>query len=270
MTKKLLITLGDNMTKKLLITLGDSWTHGVGCYTPEYLERTNNLSIHLSSEERKDYDDEIEKMEKQYSWPSITSRILNYDLKNLGIAGFTNPGIAKTFINDKYANFRSNYDEVVLVFLLTDPHRFSLYLNTNGNSSILWSVTTRGFTINEETGSTGENLYKPPYIPAYIHDLYISHMIPHGAMQETLFSIRAVEYFAKSCGYKFHWGTAFTPVNEIINKYKIEGCLHPTEFDSFKELIVSTHSSKGFSRCSHPNPLGYDCISRWMVNKISQ
>lgn len=252
------------MNKNLLITLGDSWTEGIGCYTPEYIQRTNNHTIEISPDEKKEYEGEIERMKALYSWPAITSRILNYDLQNRGVAGFTNPGLVKSFIKDEYANFRSSYDKVVLVFLLTDPHRFSLYLN----NSALWSITTRGFTITD-TGGSREDPYKPRYVSQEIYDLYMSHMVPHGATQETLFSIRAIEYFTKSCGYEFYWGTAFTPVEEILNNYKGNGCLHATDFPSFKELILAKHSKNGFSSCNHPNPLGYNCISKWIVNKIS-
>jgi hypothetical protein len=252
------------MTNKLLITLGDSWTKGVGCYTPEYIQRTNNHKIQLSREERKYYEDGIEKLENLYSWPAVTSKILNYDLNNLGTAGFTNPGLVKRFIADEYANFRSSYDKVVLVFLLTDPHRFSLYLNDNS----LWSIATRGFSITTD-GYSQEDPYRPHYVSPQIYDLYMSHMVPHGATKETLFSIRAIEYFAKSCGYDFYWGTAFTPVNEILNNYKDDGCLHATDFPSFKQLILSKYSTQGFAGCNHPNPLGYNCISKWIVNKIS-
>jgi hypothetical protein len=247
------------MKKKLLITLGDSWTYGIGCGTKEY--GTKGRNSFNSDEEWRQHKALISKVEKKYSWPSVCSNLLDSDLINLGAPALSNPVLTRQLIyGNSHVHYKDIYDKVIFIFMLTDPYRFGLFTNDG-----LQSITVRRFPdIDKDLAVYKETNMEEPFF-----QLYMNKMVPSGARDETIFNLQCVEYFCKSCGYDFYWGTAFTRHQEISLHYKnVESCLHYNEFDSFKDLILNKHNTDGFSPCAHPNEIGYDTMARYIANKL--
>jgi len=268
------------MKKNLLITLGDSWTRGVGCgltTTPGIRDRKS----FPSEREYQNYVEEIHKLEDIYGWAPVCANLLDYDLINIAVPSWSNPALVKTIIDDvKYAKYKTQYERVVLVYLLTDPHRFGLFTNID-----LQNITVRGFGFWENSTETRvindiqdfeltplpnpRRYERPKEINHIIWKTYIDYMIPVGSIRETVFHLRCMEHFCKSCGYEFYWGTAFTPYQELYPYYKeINNCLHHNEFESFRTMIFNKHKLNAFAPCAHPNELGYEEIAKYIFNKL--
>lgn len=251
------------MSKKLLITLGDSWTVGVGCYTEQFLKLVHNFQKPVDGELYDQYIIDVnENRFYEFGWPKVCADILNYELLNLAQAAGSNGLMAKRFIHEDYANLKNIYEKVTVVFLLTDPHRHVLY--TNGGTI---GITTRGFTF---TGNEfRQDKFKSKNVSDELYNWYVNEVVPTGALNETIFNLRCIEYFCKACGYDFYWGTAFTPVNEILNSYKQDNCLHDDRFSCMAKLIQSNYKNgEGIAPCQHPNEKGYELIGKYIAREI--
>jgi len=253
------------MKKHLLITLGDSWTVGVGC-------GTSALGIRLpqtfsSEEDYTTYVTEINKRQDMYGWSRLCANLLDYDLINLSMAGWSNSGLVKKVISDiQNTTYKTIYEKVVFVYLLTDPYRFGVFTNKG-----ITNISPRGLKSIDNTLylPKKEALEIPVGTDEVIWESYINNMIPEGAVSETIFSLICMEHFCKSCGYDFYWGTAFTPHQELSIYSKVNNCLHYNEFDDFRSMILKKCGLKGFSSCKHPNELGYQEMANYIFNKLS-
>lgn len=248
----------ETLDKNLLITLGDSWTYGVGCYIPELLDQRGNPTIpaeeiYIKSAHRF----------KEYGWPNLCSKTLEYELINLGSGGAANSALAKMLLDNKqYKDLKKVYNRVVLVFLLSDPIRFSYY-----NNNILSSYTTRAPTIKENNLSV-HNWDSFTGLESFL-DWYVNNVNVTDASKETAFYLRTVEYFCKYYEYDFYWGTAFTDVEEILPYYdNHDACLHNKQFSCFRQYIFDTLNTSAFSYCHHPNERGYRLIGEFITDKI--
>jgi hypothetical protein len=265
------------MKKNLLITIGDSWSSGAGCGL------SNKPGIRLresftSEEEYLNYREEIHLLERTYGWANVCANLLNYDLINMARPGWSNPGLVKNIIDDvQHIKYKTMYDRVIVVYVLSDPHRFSLFTNYN-----LQHISTRGFTFwQKDDDDPKDKNFRLPQLPetktykspTEINDIiwqaFIDYMIPVGAMKETVFSLKCMEHFCRSCGYEFYWGTAFTPYKELHPYYlELNNCIHYNEFDSFKDMIFNKHGMAAFAPDAHPNELGYEEIAKYIFSKL--
>jgi len=236
------------MNNRLLITLGDSWTEGVGCYEKDLLKQ-----FQLGLISTKDlYIKSIPRFKKE-GWPPRLAKKLNADLINLGHGGASNSGEAKRLItkNNLYG-LRKKYNEVLLIFLISDPGRFSFYsggeildIRLNDKTCLAWEVAE-------------------PYVTHVIKDVF------EDTFKETAFYLKIVENFCKLNDYIFFYGSAFSNM-KILDKYFTHtNNLH--FYDKHNRTVNYGNLLKDemWAHCNHPNELGYEFMAVEMYEKIKQ
>jgi len=233
----------------LLITLGDSWTQGVGCYEPELKQKMLN--------------DELTRQElflasfnrfAEHSWPVHTARHLNAEVKNLAMGGDANSASVKRLLMGKHDQY-INYQNVVVVFLMTDPARFSFYN----------SVDAPGLIQSFMPGS-----------PHPGHEQFLGHFLEHclhhpdDEILEMVFYLKVVEHFCKAQGYHFYYGSAFyKDMKKFHGVYpKSRALIHPDH--SCIAEMVELDSILMSDICHHPNEHGYQKIGDYIGEYIRQ
>lgn len=224
--------------ENLLITIGDSWTEGVGCYSDDLLFRYQNRKITL---------DQLTHAGKTAgtfnvgSWAYQLSQDLGYDLINLGLGGTANSWAAKTLINESDNDYLSKYTNVLVVWLLSEPSRFSFYCQ---NSLASWMPAYP--SVHGDTQR---------FLRAYFDEVKSSF---EDDVKETKFYVKAVDSFCKARGYKFAYGSAFTIYPGFEN---VSTNLHKhTSYKCFNDLLTNIDRRALFSPDQHPNELGYQYI----------
>jgi hypothetical protein len=229
--------------KNLLITLGDSWTEGVGCYSPKTREKFKN-STKL---EQQDYIDDRERFHKN-GWPIRLQHMLGYEqLINVGRGGSSISGVLKNFIDKYDKKDFSTYDNVVIIWLLTYPARFSFY-----------------------SGGKIENIlsHPHPHEPKETQDLrntYFNFIKDKGDFfRETFFHVKMMNSWCSVRNINFVFSMMDQCMSININHYY--------EHDNFFPYILpsNTEFPHLFSEiCGHPNEDGYQYIAESMFEQIS-
>jgi hypothetical protein len=245
------------MSNNLLITLGDSWAEGVGCYLPDLLDSTSNIvphEVYIKSKEAGIF--------RELGWPKRVSTAINFDLLNLGEGGHANSSVAKMFFRKPYENLKEKYDNIIVIFLVTDPFRFSFFSNNT-----IQTFSTRGFLYKKGADNIDNtsSVYQEDFLKWYTSIMGIGD-----AAKEIAFYLKCIENFCELNKYKFYWGTAFTDVNEIVNHYPVTNCLNYGDFKSYGHYISETIGPDGFAPCHHPNELGYELIANHILSKIQK
>ena len=230
--------------KNLLIALGDSWTEGVGCYTDEIVSKYKSDKITK---------DEAFNLGRQHfnlnSWPTVLSELLNFDVINLGLAGSSNSAMSKLLINEYDINYKDDYENVYVIFLISEPARISFYSDKKIQS---WQPS--GNPID-------------PIMEIYIKEIMHSN---YDIDMESVFALKTINYYCQAKGYKFFYGSAFYNVSSSLNTLFN---LPNQNFHNFmKEQsmihIVNTHELKSQLECGHPNQKGYNVIANKMHSII--
>lgn len=239
------------MKPKLLITLGCSWTEGIGCYEPQMNYNTNELisPIQITNLREKYYKYNSKNFHK-YSWPNIVGRKLGFDkVINLGMGGSSNSSHIKILFNYLEKKKLDNYDVLVL-WLMTEPTRFSFYVNCNIKS------------------------YQPSYPKS--SQIAVEYLKEIGRLDldpilEQIFYIKTLENFCENNSFGCilsSWHETFTILHEL---YKTKNYLYP----NVKLMIPPFDKDENgylinYSFCSHPNKNGYEWIANEMVNGIKE
>jgi hypothetical protein len=221
----------------LLITLGDSWTQGVGCYEPELREKLNKgeatmQELFLGSFE----------LFSKCSWVTHAARILNADVKNIALGGDANSASAKRLLMGPYSDCKKYYDDVIVVFLMTDPARFSFF-----NDHIIQSfLPGNGSVFMEE---------------------FLKHCLSvrEDEAHEALFYLTVVKNFCEANGYHFYYGSAFS---RDVTLPRSKPLLHP-EHSAIVEMLPNEVDYMS-DICYHPNEKGYHFIGEYIGNYIKQ
>lgn len=234
------------MKKKLLITLGCSLTEGVGCYDPTTIpsDMTNMLKHKNFSEV---YNMNRERFHK-FSWPARLQKQLNYDfLINLGLGASSTSGNLKVWFEKYYnKNFNDDFD-VLIIWLLPDPTRFSFYRNSFIKNVIpyrsLYSFNTHEYYIGKE------------YVK-FIQDIDLDPAL------EQIFYLKIFEEHCKFYKYNFLYTQVDFNLNKLFEKF------YNTENRMFFNNSIlpnfSEHPNMKSILCGHPNEIGYEYVS----NKI--
>lgn len=232
--------------KRLLITLGDSWTQGVGCYDETLRDKYNQGQATMQDLFLGSFDNFA-----KHSWPVYAAQHLNADIKNLGQGGDANSAAAKRLLlnTEDY----SEYDEVVVVFLMTDPARFSFFHSMHkegeiksfnpGSPSPLEEKFCREFILNCLGGDKDELL-------------------------EMVFYLKTVQYFCEINRYRFYYGSAFYKNMDEFHKIypKTSSCIHP----NFSCMVDVLDTEEMSDICYHPNIQGYKKIGNLIGEYIKQ
>lgn len=232
----------ETQDSSLLITVGDSFTEGAGCYLPELLDENNKpLLPHFDMWQRS------LPRAKEFGWPAICSRKLGYDLINLGTSGASNSACAKRLIQEEHTKYKTIYTTVKVVFMISDPFRFSFYIKGNVNSYLLNNNNVK--QIQD------------------VVDWYAETSDVTDQILETSFYLRTIEHFCNSCGYEFYWGSAFTDITDILPHYNTS-CLHENEFPSFLHYLRRFKDIDTIAHCGHYNELGHELVGKLIADKI--
>lgn len=224
--------------ENLLITIGDSWTEGVGCYSDELLFEYQNRKIDL---DQLTHRGKIEGTFNTGSWAYQLSNDIGYDLLNLGEGGTANSWSAKKLINDFDNDYLSKYNNVIVIWLLSEPSRFSFYCQNNLAS---WMPA-----YPSNVGATQR------FLRSYFEEVNPSF---EDDVKETKFYVKAVDSFCKARGYKFAYGAAFTEFSGFEN---VSNNLHNfTSYKNFNVLLSNIDKRALFAPDQHPNQLGYQYI----------
>lgn len=232
----------------LLITLGDSWTEGVGCYPEFILEKYGNPP-HFSKGSEQDHKYTLTHF-RENTWAVHLAKKMEYDLVNLAIGGCANSTMAKKF-NEFLKTFeRNKYNKVLVIFLLSDPYRFSFYSNNQPASF------NPMYNHNIPQGVLNFNKY-------YLMDLVKEDK---DAWQETAFYIDCVNYMCDKHAMDLYFGSAF-----FTSKILVQYVTTPKMF--FKDLPNCSVSSildsdLEMSKCYHPNHEGYKKISDKIYDEL--
>ena len=242
-----------NGRKDLLITLGDSWTAGEGCYSDEDLADYNNGIITREQMNHRGY-----ASQGPGSWPDTLSTLLNMDLINLGVSGYSNSACAKRLINEHDIDYKPQYDNVYVILLLSESSRISFYSNDKIKSFSMGSI----------------DLDTKSMMFSYISTVRKSH---NDSDRETMFFLKSLYYYCVAKGYKFFYGSAFSNITDINRLFNLptqnfHTYIKPTSFCSMLLDISKSNKkdSKLFSKiCGHPNKFGYEIIAKTMYDILT-
>lgn len=231
------------MKKKLLITMGCSFTEGVGCYDPETIP-IDMIDIMKDDRVEKVYTSNRDRFHK-FSWPSFLQKQIKYDkLINLGLGGSSISGNVKIWFEKYYDKKLHDEYDVLIIWLLPEPSRFSFYANgvvKNINPSTPFNEN------NIETYNLGIEYVR------FIHDVNVDPFL------EEIFYIKVMEEYCKCNNYNLLYTPLDFNLNKLFEKF------HNTEYRMiFDENIIPNFSENPEMKsliCGHPNEKGYEKIS---------
>jgi hypothetical protein len=230
--------------ENLLITLGDSWTEGVGCYPNSIITKFHSQKKDFGEFVKEEYGEQAMHLPtfNTGSWAYQLGNSLGYDLINLGEGGTSNSYAAKQLINEQDYNYLSTYKNVIVVWLLTEPARFSFY--------------SKGVIGCWMPSYPTTNRVRQRFLQSYFEDVNPSFL---DDSKETRFYLKAVDYYCKAKGYKFAYSSAFTNFEEFED---ISNNMHKyTTYKNFNTLLGNIDKRSLYAPCGHPNETGYQYIS---------
>jgi len=230
------------MKENLLITIGDSWTEGLGAYSDAALAQYKQDKDLDRLQQPTDY-------MRQNSWPTQLAAILDYDLVNFGVRGSANSAHAKWLLNeDKF----SQYKKVQVIWLLSEPYRFSFISENNPYSY-------NGILSISPIGLTNDRMDRGPKMKDFAFT-YLQLVEMGDVIAETQFYIQVVENYCQVMNYGLLIGNAFSPV-QFTSDYN----LHTNQsYNSMREFLEGVDMETGSvvsPVCAHPNALGYKYIA---------
>ena len=237
--------------ENLLITLGDSWTRGIGAYDQESLDRfaTHRDLVQL----HRDANDSM----KANCWPSQLARIIDYDVINMGVGGSSNSSHAKWLINSNIAEIkqaRENYKNVIVIWLLSEPYRTSIYSSHARSHHGILNIHTRAIIDGKEDAGNDVKQFAESYFCLTTDETVV---------QDTDFYVKTVENYCQAQNFKFLVGNAFSRY-KIKSKHNLH--LHMS-YDNFNQYLQAMQAV-GFDGkllwspvCNHPATTGYRLIA---------
>lgn len=225
--------------------MGDSVTEGVGCY--DYSKMSNpNLNIYeLPTEEYQYQSNRFHEL----GWPNRLGKKLNYDkVINIGWSGSGQSAHVKLLFEKIIEKDFSEYD-VLIVWLLSDPSRFSFY-SYGMISQFLPNMAKKN----------GHELEV-----AYIKDIGDFYK---DSILESIFYIKCVEQICQNNNFNLQitaWQNDF--FNRVSQLYNSKYYMKSTNNNPICSIMEGEYKSK---ICHHPNEKGYEIISQNMFNSIQK
>lgn len=240
------------MKPKALITLGCSFTEGHGCYIeplPYYINISDKERYDMEQKIQgileKDYEKNLENFRK-HSWSYLLGKNLGFDkVINLGLCGSSNDAHLKILFDYLENNSLDNND-VLIIWYMTEPSRFSFYVDGKVKSYIPTAKETNG--IEKEYLKEISNIDTDPIL-------------------EQRFYIKVMESFCKLNNFDLIL-TSMNPSFKLLHKiYQTDLYLepYPTHL-SPPTTSIDSETLEYYSFCSHPNQKGYE----WIADKMGK
>ena len=229
--------------KKLLITMGDSVTEGVGCYDYSKMSKM----VPYSS---LDHNERIYQTNRfhELGWPNRLGKKLNYDrVINIGLGGTGQSAHVKLFFEKILPQDLSEYD-VLVVWLLTEPSRFSFYCN-----GVIKSFQP---DYSDDANELSSAYFKQ------IFDLY------NDSILETIFYIKTIEQVCQNNNFNLQitsWD--FHSLRRIFKIHRSNSEMIDVFNNSFLKINSNLDEYTSLV-CSHPNEKGYEILSEAMFDSI--
>ena len=209
------------MKPKLLITLGCSWTSGIGTSDPYH-----------------------------HMWPRQLGIKLGFDkLINLGIAGGSNSGAIKRF-NEMVNNFPINDYDILVIFLMTEPSRFSFFID----EEVTEYRPNIPYPLNPIVSNTS-------FGKAYLEDVESLQDF----ILEQKFYVNVLESMCKTNNMDLiltSWSNAYPDFYQIHKNKDIHLFKVPR--------ILKLHNKDLMSDCGHPNDKGQVWVMNVIIKGIKQ
>ena len=236
------------MKENLIIALGDSYTYGHGAYDAESLAKFNQHKLHYQL-----HRDARQHMAEN-SWPAQLGRMIDYDVINMGQGGSANSAHAKWLINSKRGdilNAGTQYKNVIVIWLLTEPWRYSLYSSHQLALDNILNIHTRALI--DGVIDYGADIKQ-------FAELYFQLANVESCKTDTVFYIKAVENYCAVNGYKFLFGNAFSYEKYYYNS---PSDLHANRpYQSMRDFLAHDDKNCMSKVCKHPNAMGYQLIAK--------
>jgi hypothetical protein len=236
----------------LLITIGDSWTEGRGCYPDYILEKYGDPPV-INYKDPACFDDYnlMCKHFKENGWPARLAALLeNYEMINLGKAGAANSACAKNF-ETFLRNFnRQQYDRILVIFLMSEPSRFSFFSNREVKSFLpSW---------NEDS------LEQEKFMTYYTLKVAKSD---DDFWNESIFYLNCISSFCKNFDMDLVFGSAFSRAKDCEYFKNMTNILFRDQNNwNARDLLDDAEMSK----CHHPNIVGYKKIAEYMYADLKK
>lgn len=221
---------------KLLITMGCSFTEGEGCYDFSSLPKNVKLDYNFTEKYPDLFYNLLLQNKQRFhenGWPNKLGKKLNYDrVINLGLSGSSTSGQLKVFM-EKYGDEQFEDYDVLLLWLLIDPSRFSFYSDMK--------------VVNHHSGNLDD-----------ITEEYIKNMqdIIIDPLLEQMFYVKIMSKICKLNKWTFYFSHLETYVQKYIPKFNMQDHFISGNIDSGLESDL--HNSP---ICGHPNENGYEIIA---------
>ena len=241
--------------EKLLITLGDSWTEGVGIYEDHILEKYGNPPIFNGSDINHQQDMlHVRRYFQENCWSTKLAKKINYNIVNLGKGGAANSAAAKYFYDYVNTHNLDSYDKILVIFLISEPIRFSFYSSYPNITSILPHV-------NENQYYKASADFKI-FLKYFLTNLQSNNI---DSWKETKFYIQTISALCKIRNFNFFYGSAFTPLSNEIDSNDSTFLGY-----AFKNKCFSSELQypAEYAKCGHPNEIGYSKMCELMYSEL--
>lgn len=240
------------MKQKVLITLGDSWTEGVGAYNPPIDSNIDNplTDSEIQQTIETHFKSNIENFHKN-SWCNLVGQKLGFDkVFNLGRISASNSENVK-ILNDFLYDFPTSEYEILVIWLMTEPSRFSFYIDGTLKSY------QPSFSHLDKLAYEYLNEIKHINLDTLLEQKFYVQMM------ENLCQVKGIDLLITS------WHETFPLLYKL---YKTKNYL-----DSYPKFLQPPNESKNdntshlyYSFCSHPNKEGYEWIANEIIQSIKQ
>lgn len=227
--------------------MGDSLTEGVGCYDYTKMSDTSKTYHELPPNE---FQYQLNRFHEQ-GWPNRLGNKLNYDrVINLGWGGSSNCAHLKLFVEKILDKDFSKYD-VLVVWLLSDPVRFSFYTDYE-----LWQYNP---AMDEK--------YTGPLERGYLESI---KEMENSSIIETIFYIKCFEQICEN--KNFNLQITSWEKDSLDKIFKIHQSKYEMKSADSNYIALDFFENEDLKSkvCFHPNERGYELIAENMYKSIKR
>lgn len=208
---------------------------------------------------------------EEYSWPSVTTSLINKTTSNLGAPGASWPMI----VNNLYAYFRKYGHPKAIAVVFPNTERLQIPINKNILVNEFWGVRDREKDI-DSWDSLGDEYLQLTYPTQFPGPKY--SMRPHIAKEVIshdyvyylcIQSVNHLEQYCEAAGIKFIWTTWDFMTGRSIEKMR---GVDPSYFRGYFDLKMDhwCHPVQQTPDLYHPEPLKEDdeCLKEQPCDRV--